>query len=869
LPDVLALPYNRLYHSRSFYVSISQLILQEDNMPIQSYKAKALALSLLGLFLIWITASAKPASPIAPALSLQGGASQQFLPLLHVPFTPPLLDHLVITEIMAAPNTGEVEWVELFNRTGAPIDLSGYKIGDEETIGGTEAMRQFPPGAVIQPDQVIILAMDANIFQATYGFLPDYEIVNTGSPIPDLFDYPPWANGAFSLSNTGDELLLLDFFDDPVDTVAWGDSSWLDFTPPAANPGVGKSLERFPAYVDTGTALDWRVQANPDPGQVNLSPPPPTPGAPTPTPTVFPGGLLISEVVYDPTGQEPNAEWIELYNTTGQTLNLTNFKIGDEEAAGESEGMYQFPSGSIAPGQAIVIANRASDFQLAYGFSPHYELTDTDPDVSNMVKYTSWSSGSMSLTNTGDEVLLLDYYDTLVDAVSWGSSTWAFNPGVPLVPEGYSIERHPPGVDSNTAADWRAQSQPTPGTVDLSTPTPSPTPFGGGLFISEVLYNPVGAEPNAEWIEIYNDTGQPLALSNFKIGDEETEGQGEGMYQFPPGAVAAAGSAVVIANQAVEFFAVYGFNPDYELNDTDPAVPNMSKYNAWAGGSINLANTGDEVLLLAPNDQLLDAVSWGSSTFAFNPSVPTVPDGHSIERIPANGDTDTAADWQDQPVPNPGTANLIPPTSTPTPTQTPLPTLTPTPTITPTPFTGLLLISEVLYDHAGTEPTGEWIEIYNASGAAINLTNFKIGDEETQGGGEGMYRFPDGVVIPDGGVMVIANQATTFFAAYGFNPDYELNPTDPNVPDMIKYTTWASGSVNLANAGDEVLLLDPGDHLVDAVSWGNSSWAFDPPVPSVAEGHSIERVPANVDTNTNADWVDQSVPDPGNVNFVR
>ena len=36
---------------------------------------------------------------------------------------------------------------------------------------------------------------------------------------------------------------------------------------------------------------------------------------------------------------------------------------------------------------------------------------------------------------------------------------------------------------------------------------------------------------------------------------------------------------------------------------------------------------------------------------------------------------------------------------------------------------------------------------------------------------------------------------------------------------------------------------------------------------SMAEGHSIERYPANIDTDTNSDWVDQIDPNPGIVSL--
>jgi len=176
-----------------------------------------------------------------------------------------------------------------------------------------------------------------------------------------------------------------------------------------------------------------------------------------------------------------------------------------------------------------------------------------------------------------------------------------------------------------------------------------------------------------------------------------------------------------------------------------------------------------------------------------------------------------------------------------------------------------LIISEVLYDTLGTEPDEEWIEIYNAGVSIIDLSNYKVGDEEEQGGGEGMLQFPVGASINPGQVIVVANKAAAFFAVWGFNPDYEMVSSDATVPDMIPYTAWASGNVDFSNSGDEVLILNGGDAIVDAMSYGNKTTSFDPPCPDVAAGHSLERSPANVDTDTAEDWIDQEFPNPGAV----
>jgi hypothetical protein len=176
-----------------------------------------------------------------------------------------------------------------------------------------------------------------------------------------------------------------------------------------------------------------------------------------------------------------------------------------------------------------------------------------------------------------------------------------------------------------------------------------------------------------------------------------------------------------------------------------------------------------------------------------------------------------------------------------------------------------LIISEVLYDAPGTDEDEEWIEIYNPTASAIDLSVYKIGDEEEQGGGEGMYQFPPEASIPPGGAIVIALKATGFYALYGFNPGYEVTDTDPSVPNMIKYSTWATGNISLSNSGDEVLILDDGDVIVDAMSYGSEITFFDPPCPDVPTGHSLERSPANVDTDTAEDWIDQEFPNPGAV----
>lgn len=413
-----------------------------------------------------------------------------------------------------------------------------------------------------------------------------------------------------------------------------------------------------------------------------------------------------------------------------------------------------------------------------------------------------------------------------------------------------------------------------------------PAGWDGRLLVSEVMFDPYGLEPEGEWIEIYNSGWISIDLSGYKIGDAWLKGDKEGMLRFPTGTIIGPGQVMVIAHRGDVFYETYGRLPDLEMVDSIQVLEVMIMYLEWANRIVELANSGDEVLILNETDEKVDAVSWGTSNRAFSPPASRAPEGCTLERYRYFVDTDSARDWRIQCSPRPGyldytpptpTATLIPtPTFTGTPTSTgtaaPPATVTPTPTNTlnPTPFTHKLLISEVLYDPDGLEPDGEWIEIYNPGSQQIVLSGFKIGDEETRGGSEGMLAFPQDALIAPGQVLVIANRGTTFFARYQFKPDFEMVHTDPTIPSMQKYLPWASGNVNLLNISphDEVLILDGSDNLVDAVSWGSSTWAFNPSVPAVPEGYSIERYPPGGDTDTALDWRGQAVPNPGVVDLT-
>ena len=182
----------------------------------------------------------------------------------------------------------------------------------------------------------------------------------------------------------------------------------------------------------------------------------------------LPGAILITEFQFDPPGLDKEREWIELANLGDEPLELAGYGLGDEELPGEGEGMVRFPAGSaIGAGDVIVVAQTAVGFRALFGVNPDYEIVDSDSAVADMIIDAQWASGQIALANDGDEIILIDEQDNLLDSLNYGDKYAYFTPSIPLPAAGQSIERLPAKCDTDSAVDWQPQHFPTPGTVLL------------------------------------------------------------------------------------------------------------------------------------------------------------------------------------------------------------------------------------------------------------------------------------------------------------------------------------------------------------------------------------------------------------------
>lgn len=170
----------------------------------------------------------------------------------------------------------------------------------------------------------------------------------------------------------------------------------------------------------------------------------------------------------------------------------------------------------------------------------------------------------------------------------------------------------------------------------------------GDVLISEVLYDcPAGCTETAgqcEWVELYNNTGNPISLSEWEICDNQA-------CDALPNYTIQPGEEVVIA--AVQtYFEGCGYS----------CGNGHIQYLGQAIGN-GLSNTADVVCILDENDTIIDQMNWQeptiggsskcSSSSLWNPGINDVAEGHSLLRSPITQDTDTRDDFQDSNTPNP------------------------------------------------------------------------------------------------------------------------------------------------------------------------------------------------------------------------
>lgn len=180
------------------------------------------------------------------------------------------------------------------------------------------------------------------------------------------------------------------------------------------------------------------------------------------------GGIVINEIMYDPISGQ--SEWIEIYNVSGQPVNLKNWKYR------ESSSFITLSTDDLIfkPGDYFVLAHDSTIFNL-YGNLKSLRQNQ-------FLRF----SNSLSLSNNGEMISIADSMGIIADEVSYRPE-WN-NPNLSDT-KGIALERINPSYLSNDKNNWSSCAKPNGGTpgevnsifadseVSESTVTISPNPF--------------------------------------------------------------------------------------------------------------------------------------------------------------------------------------------------------------------------------------------------------------------------------------------------------------------------------------------------------------------------------------------------------
>ncbi|MHA1828321.1 MAG: phospholipase D-like domain-containing protein, partial [Candidatus Heimdallarchaeaceae archaeon] len=117
------------------------------------------------------------------------------------------------------------------------------------------------------------------------------------------------------------------------------------------------------------------------------------------------------------------------------------------------------------------------------------------------------------------------------------------------------------------------------------------------FLISEVRYD-ADTEPNGEFVELYNGFDFDVFIEGWKLTDNEGE------LILPEGAQINTKQVLIFSSDTTTY--------ESEMSALGITAPSAD----YGLGDIQLANSGDEVILKDPSESIKDAVAWGSGSVA-------------------------------------------------------------------------------------------------------------------------------------------------------------------------------------------------------------------------------------------------------------
>ena len=348
----------------------------------------------------------------------------------------PVAENLRITEIMYHPADPNTEFIELQNIGSETINPALVSF-----TNGIDFM--FPSFELAPGDYVLVAENPAELAMAA----PDIPV-----------SVPVFGPYTGKLDDGGEKIELTDAAGQIIHKFDYKDG-WYDIT-----DGDGFSLTIRDASAGDPNLWDEKIGWRPSTAVGG------SPGADDTGTLPDPGSIVINEVLAHSHDTDP--DWIELYNTTGQTINIGGWFLSDSNADDPNIMKYEIPVGtSIDDNDYIVF---------------YEDETFGNPNADGVHTVFGLSEG-------GDTVCLRSGVNGVIGGYAASEEFGASASNV-------AFGRHIKSV-LDGGVNFVAMSENTPGEENAY-------PAVGPVVISEIMYNPEPANSGGEYIELHNITSQ-------------------------------------------------------------------------------------------------------------------------------------------------------------------------------------------------------------------------------------------------------------------------------------------------------------------------------------------------------------------------
>ena len=311
--------------------------------------------------------------------------------------------------------------------------------------------------------------------------------------------------------------------------------------------------------------------------------------------------IIINEINYNSSDDFNPDDWIELYNPTENSVDLSNWTVIDENQDNDNTPFVIPQNTTLDANGYLVITKDSSLFTTLF------------PNVTNFI-----GDIGFGLSGSGDQIKLFNSNNVLIDFVEYDDKApW------PICADGNgaSLELILYDSDNTLPESWQCgliHGSPGSenGSGDLNT---------NNIVINEINYNSSDNFNPDDWIELYNPNSTSVDLSNWTIIDRNEDNDNI-PFIIPQNTTLEANSYLVIAKDSNLFSSVF---------------PNITNFIGDIG--YGLSGGGDQIKLFDANEILIDFVEYDDES-----PWPLCADGNgpTLELIDYNSDNTLPESWQ-------------------------------------------------------------------------------------------------------------------------------------------------------------------------------------------------------------------------------